>query len=137
MIMSARQTRYPGAPTTSIALLYEHAPLALFIGYSVDLAYRMIMKLRLLILFLALLAAAPASAVCLADQEARRAIAEAGIISLQEVMQIAVGSGGELVSARLCEEDGDLFYRVAVIDPDGRVLRLAIDAVSGDVKRGR
>jgi uncharacterized membrane protein YkoI len=95
------------------------------------------MKLRLFLLGLALFVASPAAAQCLSDRDARRTIAEGGLISLREVMTIATENGGTLVSARLCEDGGALIYRVAVIDNDGRVTRLVIDASNGDIVRGR
>ncbi len=95
------------------------------------------MKLRWFILVLTLLAASPASAACLSDKDARRAITQGGLISLREVMAIARQNGGDIVSAKLCEGSGGLVYRVAVIDNDGRVTRLVIDAGSGDIIRGK
>ncbi len=94
------------------------------------------MIFRCLCLVLALAAAVPAQAAgCLSDRDMRRAIADNGLISPRDVMDIAGSMGGELVSARLCEGPGGLVYRVAVIDPEGRVTRLVVDAMTGEVMR--
>jgi uncharacterized membrane protein YkoI len=106
---------------------------ALFTAYSVTYAYLAIMITRVLLLAFALAAASPAAAACLSDGQMRRAIADGGLISPGDVMAIAAQSGGELVSARLCEGPAGLVYRVAVIDPDGRVMRFVVDAASGDI----
>jgi uncharacterized membrane protein YkoI len=103
----------------------------------VDYAYLATMNVRWIPLVMALLCASPASAACLSDREARRAIAQNGLITPADVMDIAVSGGGELVSARLCEGGSTFVYRVAVIDPDGRVTRLVIDAGSGKIVSGR
>jgi uncharacterized membrane protein YkoI len=94
------------------------------------------MKMRWSILVLALLATSPALGACLSDRQARAVIGEIGGITLRDVMQIATSEGGELVSARLCDINGRYVYRVAVIDPDGRVTRLVIDATNGNILRG-
>jgi hypothetical protein len=94
------------------------------------------MKLLWLTLVLALMATSPAAAACLSDRQARTVIGEIGGVSVRDVMQIATSEGGELVSARLCDINGRYVYRVAVIDPDGRVTRLVIDAISGNILRG-
>jgi uncharacterized membrane protein YkoI len=95
------------------------------------------MILRWFALAAALFAATPSAAACLSDRDARRAIAEGGVISLREVMAIAVPPGGELLSARLCDGPRGLVYRIAVIDPSGRVTRLVVLAATGDVLPGR
>jgi uncharacterized membrane protein YkoI len=96
------------------------------------------MLLRSLVLLLVLACAAPAGAArCLSDAEARKAIAQGGLITPAQVMRIARARGGDIVSSRLCEGDGGLIYRLAVIDPDGRVMRLVVDAQSGAIISGQ
>jgi uncharacterized membrane protein YkoI len=92
---------------------------------------------RALVLTLALLAVTPASAACLSDREARRAIADYGLLSMRAMREVAREVGGDFVSARLCEGGGGFVYRVAVIDPDGRVARIIVDAASGAIIGGR
>ncbi len=92
---------------------------------------------RALFLALAVFAASPAAAACLSDREARRAIADYGLLSMRDMREVAREMGGDFVSARLCEGGGGFVYRVAVIDPDGRVARLVVDAGSGAIISGR
>jgi uncharacterized membrane protein YkoI len=91
------------------------------------------MFLRSLVLSGVLLASAlPAGAKCLSDREARRVVQEGGLIPLSAIMDIAQQSGGELVSARLCEGSGGLVYRVVVLGADGEVKRLRVNAQTGE-----
>jgi uncharacterized membrane protein YkoI len=76
--------------------------------------------------------ALPAGAKCLSDREARRAVRDVGLIPLSAIIDIAAQSGGELVSARLCENGDGLVYRVVVLGADGEVKRLRVDAMTGE-----
>jgi uncharacterized membrane protein YkoI len=72
---------------------------------------------------------------CFTPEEARHHVMSQGLVPLQEI----VGSGGsrataaELVSARLCEINGTLVYMVAMLERNGKLLRMTVDARSGKV----
>jgi hypothetical protein len=94
------------------------------------------MFFRAIVLGLALLTAFPAGARCLSDRETRRAVARGDVLAPGDMMGVARSWGGDLISARLCEGSGGLVYRVAVINADGRVARLVVDAQSGQILSG-
>jgi uncharacterized membrane protein YkoI len=89
---------------------------------------------RLVLLGLLLTVSTVAEAACLSQKEARRAVANGGLIPLSMIMSIARQSGGELVSAKLCEGGGGLVYRVVVLGADGEVKRIRVDAATGEVQ---
>jgi uncharacterized membrane protein YkoI len=72
---------------------------------------------------------------CFTPEETRHHVTSQGLVPLQDI----VGSTGartaaaELVSARLCEIDGTLVYMVAMLERNGKLLRMTVDARSGKV----
>jgi uncharacterized membrane protein YkoI len=96
------------------------------------------MRLIFASLALAALAAActPARAQsgCFSADETREMVPRHGLIPLNDVVRSARGtSAADLISARLCETAGNLVYMIAMLGRDGRVMRLTVDARTGDV----
>jgi uncharacterized membrane protein YkoI len=89
-------------------------------------------------------ALAPACAADAADapaclnQKERRAEVEAGrIIRLDRAMHAARGRmPGTVVRARLCRGNDGLVYVLTVLARDGKVARIAVDAVNGALVGG-
>ena len=77
---------------------------------------------------------AAAEQTCFSPEETRAHVARHGLIALNDVVRSARRDGGsELISARLCETNSMLVYMIAMLGRDGRVLRMTVDARSGDV----
>jgi uncharacterized membrane protein YkoI len=77
---------------------------------------------------------AAADQTCFSPEETRAHVARQGLIALNDVVRSARRDGGsELISARLCETNSMLVYMIAMLGRDGRVLRMTVDARSGDV----
>jgi uncharacterized membrane protein YkoI len=77
---------------------------------------------------------AAADQACFSPEETRAHVARHGLIALNDVVRSARKDGGsELISARLCETNSMLVYMIAMLGRDGRVLRMTVDARSGDV----
>ena len=65
--------------------------------------------------------------------ELRRMVAAGQSLSLSRIMQVVSRSAaGEPVDVRLFDSSG-LFYRVVVMQPSGKLLRLVLDAQTGEV----
>jgi uncharacterized membrane protein YkoI len=90
-----------------------------------------------LILALAPMRAEEAEHTCL-NQKERRVEAESGrLISLGRAMHAArVHLPGTVVQARLCRAPEGLVYVLTVLAHDGRVERIAVDAVKGTLVGG-
>ncbi|MGL5115611.1 MAG: PepSY domain-containing protein [Beijerinckiaceae bacterium] len=87
-------------------------------------------------LFLAVATTSPAQGqqTCFAADETREHVQRHNLIALHDIVRSARGDGrADLISARLCETDGKLVYMIAMLDRDGKVRRLTVDARSGDV----
>jgi uncharacterized membrane protein YkoI len=79
-------------------------------------------------------AASPAAAACFSAEETREHVQKHGLIALNNVVRSARGGAqADLISARLCETAGNLVYMVAMLGRDGKVMRITVDARSGDV----
>jgi uncharacterized membrane protein YkoI len=75
-----------------------------------------------------------AESACFSPDETREQVQRHGLVALNDVVRSARGSGhADLISARLCETSGNLVYMIAMLGRDGKVMRLTIDARSGDV----
>ena len=75
-----------------------------------------------------------ADTVCFSAEDTRDHVARQGLISLSDVVRSARGGGqAELISARLCETSGNMVYMIAMLGRDGRLLRLTVDARSGNL----
>ena len=98
----------------------------------------------IVILFVSPLAV-PASAAelqqhaCLSKAEQRVAVAEHRAIPLAEAVKTlhARGHRAELVRARLCRHGEGLTYVLTLLPRSGKVARVAVDAVNGEVINGR
>ena len=65
--------------------------------------------------------------------ELRRLVAAGQSLSLSRIMEVVTRSAaGEPVDVRMFESSG-LFYRVVVMQPSGKLLRLVLDAQTGEV----
>ncbi|MGL4241778.1 MAG: PepSY domain-containing protein [Beijerinckiaceae bacterium] len=100
--------------------------------------YRFPMRMWLLSLSAAILLAgfapARAEAHCFTPEETREHVQRHGLIALNEVVRSARGGAkADLISARLCETAEKLVYMIAMLGRDGKVVRLIVDARSGDV----
>jgi len=73
------------------------------------------------------------------DQKERRAEAESGrLVSLATAMHtVKSRMPGQVVRARLCQGHDGLVYVLTVLAHDGKVARIAVDAVKGTVVGGR
>jgi uncharacterized membrane protein YkoI len=88
----------------------------------------------LAVLALAAFASPAASSTCFSAEETREHVRQHGLIALNDVVRSARGGAqADLISARLCETAGNLVYMIAMLGRDGRVMRLTVDARSGDV----
>jgi len=75
---------------------------------------------------------AAADDYCLTRAEQRTKISEHKLVRLSKAMkEVKVRIGGDVVGARLCEQDGELVYVLTVLAHDGKVARETIDAVNG------
>lgn len=75
-----------------------------------------------------------AQAACFSPEETREMVQRHGLIALNDVVRSARGSArADLISARLCDTAGNLVYMLAMLGRDGKVMRITVDARSGDV----
>lgn len=96
------------------------------------------------IAFLLLIATVPADVQsaraanrCLSKEQQHAVIASGKAVRLEVALQTAKRKlGGEVVRARLCERDKGLAYLLTLLGHDGKVTRVAIDAVSGAMVDG-
>jgi uncharacterized membrane protein YkoI len=71
---------------------------------------------------------------CLGKEEQRAAVAANQAVPLTTAIQAArERTGGEVVRARLCEDDSGLVYVLTVLPRDGKVVRVPVHAASGTV----
>jgi uncharacterized membrane protein YkoI len=77
---------------------------------------------------------ARAQSNCFTAEDTREHVQRHGLIPLNDVVRSARGGAqADLISARLCETAGNLVYMIAMLGRDGKVMRLTVDARSGDV----
>ncbi len=77
---------------------------------------------------------ASAETVCFSAEDTRDHVAKHGLIALSDVVRSARGAGqADLISARLCETSGNMVYMIAMLGRDGRLLRLTVDARTGEL----
>jgi uncharacterized membrane protein YkoI len=74
--------------------------------------------------------------VCLTSGDAAEMVASRRVIAPQDAMVAARHAipSGDILRASLCRKEDDLVYRLTAIRPDGRVVRVTIDAPSGKVR---
>jgi uncharacterized membrane protein YkoI len=100
---------------------------------------------RLTLFFLIGLLAGPAFAAdlpehgCLTKAEQRAALASHRAISLAKAIKAARKHGrrGEVLRARLCHRGEDLVYELTLLARNGKVTRATVDAVNGELIKGR
>lgn len=85
------------------------------------------------------LAAGPALAqACLSPAERRQAVQAGQAMPLTQVTrQLRPEHRGEVVNARLCRAGSGLVYLLTVVDRRGKVMRLRLDARSGQIVQAR
>jgi uncharacterized membrane protein YkoI len=98
---------------------------------------------RTLLLGLALGAAVPGavaaadSKACLSQEERRAAITEHKAVPLARVLRVVKAKiGGEVVKARLCQQERGLVYVLTVLAQDGKVTQARVDAADGQWLEG-
>jgi uncharacterized membrane protein YkoI len=75
---------------------------------------------------------AAAAERCLTRAEQRAQISEHKLVRLSKAIREVKGRiEGDVVGARLCEQDGTLVYKLTVLAHDGKVARETVDAVNG------
>jgi uncharacterized membrane protein YkoI len=71
---------------------------------------------------------------CFSAEDTREQVTKHGLIALHDVVRSARGSGqADLISARLCETNGNLVYMIAMLGRDGKVMRMTVDARTGNL----
>jgi uncharacterized membrane protein YkoI len=71
---------------------------------------------------------------CFSADETREHVEKYGLVSLHDVVRsVRGGSRSDLISARLCETNGNLVYMIALLDRNGKLMRMTLDARSGNV----
>lgn len=72
------------------------------------------------------------------DQKERRVESESGhLVRLSTAMHVARARvAGTVVRARLCRDENGLVYMLTVLAHDGKVARIAVDAVKGTLVGG-
>ena len=118
---------------------------ALFMRHSSPSAYKPFMRHLLLSLFLALgLAVAPTWADGHKDHErARQALTQGQVLPLRTVLEKVEGEHpGQVLKIEFEQDDGRYVYEIRLLQADGRIAKLKVDAMDGKVleikqKRGR
>jgi uncharacterized membrane protein YkoI len=82
--------------------------------------------------------AGPARADCLPTRQARDLIRSGDAIPLAAAMRAARGAApGEMIDGKLCRGGQGLQYVVTILGPEGRVVRVTVDAKTGSVLGAR
>jgi uncharacterized membrane protein YkoI len=72
--------------------------------------------------------------VCLPAKEIRELVDKAEIVpSAKAIASAKAARPGEVVKARLCRQDGRLFYLVTMLAKDGKIRILEVDGRSGSL----
>ncbi len=75
-----------------------------------------------------------AKASCLSDSDARIQVQARNLISVDQALGLArTKAKGDLISAYLCQVPDGFMYRIAIIGNDGRVVKLLVDATTGNI----
>ena len=84
------------------------------------------------------IAPAAAETACFTAEEARDHVQKLGLVALHDVVRSARGAGhADLISARLCETNGNMVYMITMLGREGKVTRLTIDARTGNLINNR
>jgi uncharacterized membrane protein YkoI len=93
-------------------------------------------RIRTLVLAAALLVLGGTSAFAGDHEEARRAVEAGEIRPLAEILTTIKGKiPGEVVGVKLEREAGAWMYELRVVDGQGRLFEIHVDAKSGQVER--
>jgi hypothetical protein len=102
------------------------------------------MSIRSKFALLAVAAALPAAAAeratmqCFPTSETRHLILDRRLADPFATMQAASAAAhAEPIAARLCRDQEELIYEVSLLRRDGRVMRIYLDAVTGQPHSGR
>ena len=88
--------------------------------------------LAAVLMFAVLAGAATLAAATFEDYErARAAVARGEILPLTEILQ-RVETGGRMIEVEFEIEDGRHLYELELIQPDGRIVEVTVDAASGE-----
>jgi uncharacterized membrane protein YkoI len=80
----------------------------------------------------------PARADCLPMRQARDLVRSGDAIPLAAAMRAARDAApGEMIDGKLCRGGSGLQYIVTILGPEGRVVRVTVDAKSGSVLGAR
>jgi len=78
--------------------------------------------------------AAGAETICFSAEDTRDHVVKHGLIALPDVVRSARGAAqADLISARLCETDGNMVYMIAMLERGGKVARITLDARTGEL----
>lgn len=79
-------------------------------------------------------AAAPAAATFEDYERARAALARGEILPLAEILQrVEAETGGRMIEVEFEIGDGQHLYELELIQPDGRIIEVTVDAASGEI----
>ena len=90
--------------------------------------------LAAVLMFAVLAGAATLAAATFEDyQRARAAVARGEILPLTEILQrVEAETGGRMIEVEFEIEDGRHLYELELIQPDGRIVEVTVDAASGE-----
>jgi len=75
---------------------------------------------------------------CLSPSQAREAVQAGQVVPLSQLRgRIMQDAGGEVVSAQLCQANGQYVYLVNVLSAAGEVKRLTVNAGNGSILDNR
>jgi uncharacterized membrane protein YkoI len=75
-----------------------------------------------------------ADQTCFSTEDTREHVIKHGLVPLQDIVRsVRSGESSELISARLCETNGNMVYMIATLGRNGRVMRMTVDARTGNV----
>jgi uncharacterized membrane protein YkoI len=71
---------------------------------------------------------------CLSMEDTRAVVVAKNLVSLHDIVRNARSANdAELISARLCETNGNMVYMIAMLGKNGRVMRMTVDARTGEI----
>ncbi len=81
---------------------------------------------------------ASAQQACFSAEDTRAHVVKLGLVPLHDIVRSARGGSSlDLISARLCETNGNMVYMITLLERDGRVMRMTVDARTGNVINNR
>lgn len=71
--------------------------------------------------------------ICLSARDARAAVADGHAVDFARVKRsVEQATGGDVLRARLCRQDGRLVYSLTLLRPGGQVVAMWVDAANGE-----